>query len=181
MELLSNIHWIIAASIAPIPLFHLWLHALLPWWKKHAWLFYLCGLLAWAASFWYFSFFGPRSEYMFEFNPMWRVTVGYVLMGIGAIGILASIFTLGPKRFFVWAVLRPNSAPKIRIIIGPFLLIPHPAYMGEILIAIGNFLVRGQFYLLSLAIFLIVLMPIIIVLEEEELRRRLSSEPRNTT
>ncbi len=167
-------HWIIAAIIAPIPLFHLWLHALLPWWKKHPWLYYFCGLLVWIGSFLYFSFIGPRSEYLFEFDPVWRVASGYTLMVIGAVGILSSIITLGPKRFFVWAVLMPDSASKIRLTKGPFAFIPHPAYIGELLVAIGNFLVRGQFYLLYLAIFLAVLTPIVIWLEEEELKKRIA-------
>lgn len=165
-------HWTIAAIIAPIPLFHLWLHALLPWWKKHPWFFYLCGLVVWITSFFYFSFISLRSEYLFEFDPTWRLVGGYALIAIGAVGFLSSIITLGPKRFFVWAVLRPDSTPKVRLAKGPFAFIPHPAYIGELLVAIGNFLVRGQFYLLYLAIFLIVLTPIVIVLEEEELKNR---------
>lgn len=169
-------HWIIAAIIAPVPLFHLWLHALLPFWRKRPLLIYVVALAAWIATTVYFSQLNLRSEYMFAADPAWRVFSGYALMLIGAAAILSSIFTLGAKRFFVWAVLKPDSTPKIRIGKGVFHSIPHPAYIGYLCVALGNFLVRGQFYLLYLFIVFIILIPIVIRFEEEELRQRVAKD-----
>jgi len=164
-------HWIIAAIIAPVPLFHLWLHALLPFWRKRPLLIYFVALCAWIAIFAYFSWLSPRSEYLFVPSQNYELG-GYALMAIGACAVLSSVFTLGPKRFFVWAVLKPDSAPHTRLTKGIFHFIPHPAYIGHLIISIGNFLSRGQFYLLYLIILLAILFPIVIVLEEEELRKR---------
>lgn len=166
-------NWVIAAIITPVPLFHLWLHALLPFWRKHPLLIYFVALFVWIAVFAYFSWLSLRSEYLFMPSQNYEFG-GYALMALGACGVLGSFFTLGPKRFLVWAVLRPSSAPHTRIAKGIFHFIPHPAYLGHFIISIGNFLSRGQFYLLYLIIFLAVLFPIVIVLEEEELRRRIS-------
>ncbi|MBI2639139.1 hypothetical protein HYW83_06145 [Candidatus Peregrinibacteria bacterium] len=169
---MNSLHWIIAAVIAPIPLFHLWLHALLPFWRKRPLLIYFVSIFVWAAALAYFYWLNLRSEYIFEFNAVWRIILGYLLMAIGTVGIFASIITLGPKRFFVWAVLKPHSVSAARIEKGPFRFIPHPAYIGYLFVAVGSFMSRGQFYLLYLVIYLFILTPIVIYFEEEELRRR---------
>ena len=169
------IYWIITGFIAPIPLFHLWLHALLPWWRKHPILFYACAVLVWAASFALFAMF-DKSAGIFFISHQNAAFGGYFLIIIGFIAGLSSIAILGPKRFFVWAVLRPESVQRTRISKGPFHWFPHPAYLGYLLISIGNFLASGKFYSLLVAIFLFTLTPMVILLEEKELKRRIETQ-----
>ena len=83
-----------------------------------------------------------------------------------------SILALGIKRFFVWAVLVPLSVKQKRISSGLFKTIPHPAYIGEILIIFGVFLASGKAYLAAAFIFIIALFPISIYFEENELNQR---------
>lgn len=169
----ANLHWFIAAVIAPVPIFHLWLHALLPWWKKHPLLFYALGIASWIASFFFFKKIALQSTYIF-FPAQNAQFFGNALIFIGIAAIVSSIIALGPKRFFVWTVLRPESAPKIRITKGPFHFIPHPAYIGYLIAAFGNLLAGGKFYLALFFISLLVLTPLVILLEEEELKKRLA-------
>lgn len=162
---------IIAAIILPVPFFHLWLHALLPWWKKHLHIFYgLCGLM-WIGSFFFVKILDRVSIFAF-FPSIDLKRFGYFLMILGAFAVSVAIMTLGAKRFFMWAVLRPESAPRIRIHKSLYNLFPHPAYIGHITIALGNFLSNGKLYLGLISVALFILMPIVIYFEEEELRRR---------
>lgn len=164
-------HWIIAAIITPIPLIHLWLHALLPWWRKYPWLFYAWGLGIFVASFFWFPVVANISPLLFTPSPvLLRLGIGLMLLGLG--GILSSVWTLGIKRFFGWVVLRPASVSPQRVVGGPFRIVPHPAYFGYLLIAVGNFLVSGELYLVPTLIVLIFMTPIVIWLEEQELKER---------
>lgn len=163
--------WIISAIITPVPVIHLWLHAILKFWRKHPFIFYALCISMWIGTF---LFFKPIDKISFPlFTPSNNITmIGFALMSLGVLGVISSIITLGPKRFFMWAVLRPQEVDQIRISSGPFKFIPHPAYIGYLLVALGNFLAGGEFYLALVFIFLFALTPIIIYFEEKELAQR---------
>lgn len=168
-----SIHEIIAALLLPVPIFHLWLHAMLPFWRKHPMLYYALWFAVWVLIF-----TQVRTLYTIApqvFNPSQAIVMlGWILMIFGAASMLSSLITLGPKRFFVWAVLRPQSVQKMRITKGPFRFIPHPGYIGYILIALGNFLSDGKLALLAVLFYLLSFTPIVMYLEEEELKARTS-------
>ncbi|MEK7172070.1 MAG: methyltransferase [Patescibacteria group bacterium] len=164
--------WIIVAIIVPVPLFHLWLHALLSFWKKKPLLFYIFVLLIWIGTFLFFKPIDVISPIFFTPSDI-LIAFGFILMSIGAILVLSSIITLGLKRFFMWAVLYPQSVQQTRLISGSFKFIPHPAYTGYLLVALGNFLLSGKLYLALVFIFLFALTPIMIYFEEKELSARI--------
>lgn len=166
--------WVVSAIIAPVPLFHLWLHALLPWWKKRPLGLYLVAVFAWIFSILFFKKMALVSSDLFSPNFL-AVATGYIFMAIGILAVASSMITLGPKRFFVWAVLRPESAPHERVKKGPFHFVPHPAYLGYIVLQTGNVLVSGELFALLLLLFLITVTPIVIRWEEEEMLKRLTA------
>lgn len=163
--------WIISAIITPVPLIHLWLHAMLKFWRKHPFIFYALCISMWIGTF---LFFKPVDEIsFFLFAPSNNLAmVGFVLISLGVLAVTGSIIALGPKRFFMWAVLRPQEVKQIRISSGLFKFIPHPAYIGYLFVALGNFLAGGKFYLALVFLFLFALTPIIIYFEEKELTQR---------
>lgn len=163
--------WIISAIITPVPLIHLWLHSMLKFWRKHPFIFYAFCILMWIGTF---LFFKPVDKIsFFLFTPSNNLAmIGFALMSLGVLGVIGSLIALGPKRFFMWAVLRPQEMEQIRISSGPFKFIPHPAYIGYLFVALGNFLAGGKFYLALVFIFLFALTPIMIYFEEKELTQR---------
>ena len=163
----------IAAIMIPIPIAHLWLHALLPFWKKYPRLFYVVAGIFLFFSLWLVPGMARFSPYLFRPTPFHTI-LGWGAMISGLILILSSFFTLGPKRFLVWAVLRPDSVPPRRIQTGPFQFIPHPAYLGYLLIALGNLLTGGKSYLAGILFYTILTLPLIIWFEEHELKERTS-------
>lgn len=167
-------HEIIAAIILPVPVFHLWLHALLPTWRKHPFVLYLFGLALWVGAFYLIPVLDGISPQ--AFNPTNTSTIiGAGLIVVGFLAALWSLLTLGPIRFFVWAALRPSPALAVRIISGPFRFLPHPAYLGYVVVALGNLLWTGKLYLAGILTFLIILTPLVIWFEEHELAARIKS------
>lgn len=164
--------WFISALIFPIPLFHLWLHVLLPWWRAHPRRLYEWAALAWLGAFLIFPLVDRLSSVLLTPTDFTRL-VGRILILGGFFAAIGSFLALGPRRFFVWAVLRPVSAPRARLGYGLFRIVPHPAYTGYVAVALGNFLVGGKIYLLSVLIYLLVFTPIVIRFEEEEMKKRL--------
>lgn len=163
--------WIITAIIVPVPFFHLWLHALHSFWKKQPPLFYIFSVFMWIGTFLFFKPVDAISPILFTPSDI-LIAFGFILMAIGALLVLSSIIALGPKRFFVWAVFHPESVPQVRITRGLFKFIPHPAYIGYLLVALGNCLLSGKLYVALVAIFLFALTPIMIYFEEKELSAR---------
>lgn len=165
---------IIAAIILPIPFFHLWLHALLPLWRRRPFGLYLFGLALWIAAFKLTPILDLASPIAFMPGDGWR-TFGTILVIIGFAFAAWSLLTLGPLRFFVWAVLRPGAASKIRITSGPFSFLAHPAYIGYLIVAVGNLISSGKLYLVGIFALLMLLTPVVIWLEEHELGERLET------
>lgn len=167
-------HELIAAIILPVPVFHLWLHALLPMWRKHPFVLYLWGLALWIGAFYLIPVLDGISPQAFRPTDVSTV-VGAALIIVGFAAALWSLLTLGPIRFFVWAVLRPSPALAVRIIRGPFRFLPHPAYLGYLAVALGNLLWIGKLYLAGILVFLVILTPLAIWFEEHELAARIKS------
>ena len=165
-------NWFIAALLLPIPLAHLWLHALLPFWRRHTILFYTFSIALWFASlawFWRIQGFSPSI-----FDPSVALTwVGYSLTAFGFFLAIWSSVTLGYKRFLVWVVLKPETFEHTFIIKGPFRHFPHPAYTGYIIAAMGNLLSSGEAFAAGVCILLLFFIPIMIYFEEAELQKRL--------
>lgn len=161
--------WLIAAIIAPVPLFHLWLHALLPQWQRFPWMVYAWGLFLWILSLALFAKLESGLFFIPQKDIKW---LGWSLIIFGTISIVSSIITLGMKRFFMWAVLKPDSVTQKHITKGILHFVPHPAYFGYLAISLGNFLSIGEWHLLFLFLYLLIFTPIVIRLEEEELHRR---------
>lgn len=167
-----DIYLIIIFAFAPVPLFHLWLHALLPFWKKNPALFYVLCIFLWVFSFLFLKKISeilPHAYYAGDFQAI----LGFLLAGLGFTFVAFSILSIGAKRFFVWAVLKPSSTEQKRITSGLFKTVPHPAYLGEILISLGLFFLSGKFYLLLVFFFLFCFLPISIYFEEKELSERI--------
>ena len=165
--------WIIFAIIAPVPVFHFWLHALLPFWRRAPLLFYAwCGII-WAAAFWFFFEINPRSPVLFSPNP-WQANLGGALVWIGFAAAIFSVLSLGPIRFFMWAVLRPLVAPRVRLG-GIYRALPHPAYFGYIVVALGALLQTGSLLSALVLALQLTLTPIMIYFEEEEMKKRLDN------
>lgn len=168
-----TIQSVIAIIILPVPVIHLWLHALLNFWRKQPWNFYIFCALVWIGVGFLINNLNEISLVLFE--PSYALKVcGYILVGFGFAAAISSFVTLGYKRFLVWAVLRPESVKQQKFKIGPFRFLPHPAYIGYIFVAVGNFLTSGALYLLLVLAVAFILMPVVIFLEEEEMVKRLA-------
>lgn len=160
------------AIITPVPVFHFWLHALLPSWRRAPLLFYAwCGVI-WAGAFWFFSKIDPLSRTLFD-PVLWQTHLGIALVWIGFSAAIFSICSLGLIRFLMWAVLRPDAAPKTRLG-GLYRAIPHPAYLGYIVVALGSLLQTGSLIAAIVLASQIALTPIMIYFEEREMSERLS-------
>lgn len=161
--------------LAPVPLAHFAFHAFLPLWRKRPAAFYLVAVLLWvavAAVLWTIPLAAP----LFAPSAVLRAW-GAVFAVIGAIFVLWAIAAIHPKRFFLWAALRPESMPQVRIGSGPYRLLVHPAYVGYQLVAFGAFLLSGTPESLALAGWLLIAMPVLIRVEERELGVRLAGGP----
>jgi protein-S-isoprenylcysteine O-methyltransferase Ste14 len=161
------------AVIAPIPLFHLVLHAWLRVWRRWPRAYYGVWAVLWAV--------GAVLAWSFRtlltarvFDPSSTLTaIGLVIAGASLLLVPWSLFTIGWERFFMKAVLWPDRVPQRRIASGPFRCIRHPAYTAYRIAAIALFLATGFWSLVALAVWLLILTPFVIRLEERELMSRI--------
>ncbi len=155
--------WIITAIIFPVPFFHLWLHALLPWWRKRPYLYYLIFIpLVWLSALLFFKNVDSAFSLLLFSSTQFILIIGKILMLLGLFAIISSIVTLGPKRFFCGQYSGPNLFDTSESFADHSNFYPHPAYFGYFAIALGNFLSSGKFYLGAVFVFLFALMPIVI-------------------
>ena len=165
---------LIAGVIAAVPLFHLWLHGFLNWWRRFPLLLYIWTLAIGLFVIIFFEQVLPPSQ-VFKTSTSLEI-LGWLFISICPLVIMWSLFTLGLKRWFAWGVLRPSSVPNIRERSGPFRYIPHPAYTSFLLAAMGLILASGQAYAFGLLIYLLIVLPIVMWLEEKELESRLKEK-----
>lgn len=167
----QEIYTLIAGVITAIPLVHLWLHALMPFWKKHPISYYVfAGILFLASigvSFWLLS----PAYYLFLPTPFLEI-IGWIFIVIGLILVLSAVSTLGWQRFFLLAIFYPGQIKQRRIREGIYEKFPHPAYIGWTIVSIGILIAGGLSHLLIPVISMMVLIPVVIILEEKELDER---------
>lgn len=157
--------------LTPLPFAHALLHSALSTWRRRPGNFYTAAIVVWlVVSMVLWSL--PRPVLLFEPGNVMR-TIGVVAMVAGAVLVPWAIATLHPKRFFLWAVLHPESVEQVRIGRGPYRLLAHPAYTGYELIALGAFIASGIPEALALTGWLLISMPVVIRLEEQELANRI--------
>jgi protein-S-isoprenylcysteine O-methyltransferase Ste14 len=160
--------------LGPIPAWHLILHAFLPAWKRSPRAYYLLAAIVWAL-------FGPlswilarRSPLLFE--PAREVRVlGLGVSGVAFLVALWSMATLSPRRFFMWAALRPDLSPPERILRGPYRFTAHPTYVAIVAATLSNFLASGSALLLGAVPAMALLLAVVSVLEQRELTERLGA------
>jgi len=91
---------------------------------------------------------------------------------LGFLAALGSLITIGPKRFFMYAVLRPEKVKQKRITKWVFKNCPHPAYNGYIFATFGALIYTGNAVVALVFIFLLTTTPIVMWLESNELDER---------
>jgi protein-S-isoprenylcysteine O-methyltransferase Ste14 len=156
----------------PIPTIHIFLHLFLKFWRKHPLCFYLCGAAVWTTLIPIALFFSKKTSVVFT-APVWLVIIARLTAFCALFLILWSINNLSPKKFFLWAVLKPDSIKQERIAAGPYRFFPHPAYTAYAAIVIMAFLATGYTALLFFGAIFITLILIVIMLENHELSLRL--------
>ena len=158
--------------LAPIPFIHFALHSFLTFWRRKPLAFYVTIAILWLLSFFAASFL-VRHEKTFFTPPSWLIISALVLEFVSLLLIFWAIITIGPKRFFLFAIVFPKKVEQKYIKSGPYLFVRHPAYLGYLAIWLFSFLATGRVVLLFFFIFALICVPIIISLEDREMKERL--------
>ena len=161
------------AGLGPIPLWHLLLHAFLPAWRLRPRAFYALAAALWVLFVplaWHLAAVSPR---VFVPSP-WMARTGFALSGAAFLVFLWCVATLTPRRFFVWAALRPRPGDAQRIVRGPYRYTAHPSYCGIVLTVAAHGLASGQAVLLGAAVVIGLLLVAVAALEQRELSGRRS-------
>lgn len=159
-------------SLGPIPIWHLLFHAFLPCWKRTPWAFYGAGAGLWGLFLPIALRLASGSSVLFVPPPAAKL----LCLGVGlAMCLIAlwSIRTLTPRRFFLWAALRPEQNPPERIRRGPYRVAAHPTYLAMIVTVASSFLASGEAVLLGAFGAIGSLLTVVMVLEQRELKARL--------
>lgn len=168
---------VIFAIIGPVPmLFHPMLHAALAFWRRHVMTFYVVCSVVWVGWMTGTWFGAPWLAARVFAPPAWLV-LPTTLLALAVLSVaLWSIATIGWRRFFVYAVLRPDRVPTMtRVTSGPFRFFRHPAYTSYRVAAVLLMVATGSRGAIILTIASLFLFPLIIRLEERELRLRVAS------
>lgn len=163
-------------GFGPIPFFHLLLHGALPFWRRHPRAFYGSAAALWSA-------FVPlavvlASESWTLFVPpagVKPVCLAVSLLGLGIWGW--SVATLTPRRFFAWAVLRPDATAAEWIRSGPYRFTAHPCYLAMVATVGATFVASGEVVLAAALGAMAVLLTIVGLLEKRELNARVNLGP----
>jgi protein-S-isoprenylcysteine O-methyltransferase Ste14 len=159
--------------LGPIPAWHFLLHANLPAWRKNPGAYYSMAAVVWAL-------FVPLAWHLAQSSPLlFEPSRATRALGLGASGAsflvaMWSMLTLTPRRFFMWAVLRPEECPAERILRGPYRVTSHPTYVAMVTATASNFLAGGSAVLLGMIPVLGALLVAVAVLEQRELDARLA-------
>ena len=163
-------------GLGPIPFWHLLLHGALPFWRRHPRAFYgsaACLGVAFVplaralASGSWTLFAAPAGIKPF--------CIAVSLLGLGV--WVWSIATLTPRRFFAWAVLRPEETPAERIQSGPYRFTAHPCYVAMVATVAASFLASGELVLAVALGAMTLLLILVSLLEQRELKARLAAAP----
>jgi protein-S-isoprenylcysteine O-methyltransferase Ste14 len=160
--------------LAPVPAWHLLLHAFLPAWRRHPRAYYGLAAVVWALVVPLAWLLAQASPLLFE-PPRGLRALGLAASGAAFLVALWSMATLTPRRFFMWAVLRPDESPAERILGGPYRFTAHPTYLAMVAASASNFLASGSSALLGTTAAFAVLLSIVASLEQRELSARLGA------
>ena len=163
----------LAVAFLPIPLMHLWLHALLPWWRRNVFVFYIFSACLWILTFRIMLRVAAYDVVLWQGGSAARL-LGLVFVMAGGVAILWSVTALGPRRFFAYAALTDAPGTASRVSAGPFRFVPHPAYLGYCTILLGLLMRNGTVLSVMIFFYLIALTPLVILHEERELQGRLN-------
>jgi len=160
--------------LGPIPMVHILLHLFLKFWRRYPLGWYILCAAVWAIFFAIAEYFAARPFTLF-IAPFW-LKIFCAMVGLAALAVVVwSVFTLSPRRFFLWAVLRPAAIEQKYIKAGPYRFLQHPAYTVYLITAFAAFLTTGEAALLALWLSMLGLMPVAIYLEKHELSKRLKN------
>jgi|GEM_PF-1117339 len=164
--------------LAPIPVIHIFLHAFLGGWKKYPLGLYLTGAVLWVASYFAAGALQPMDGQLFMPSAA-IIGLAEIIAFLGLLLIIWSFITIGPKRFLLWAVVKPEAVEQKYIKAGPFRLMPHPAYVGYLMAATAAVLATGKVALFIFLVYSFVLLFVVILLENHEMKKRLKDIPRD--
>lgn len=160
--------------LGPVPIWHLLLHSFLPAWKGSPRTFYAAAAAVWGL-FLPFSWHLAWGSALLFVPPAWVKLICLCASVAALLTTLWSMITLTPRRFFVWAVLRPEENKPELILRGPYRFTPHPTYLSTVVAAASGFLASGEAVLLGAFCAISLLLTRVIVLEQRELRMRLKA------
>ena len=163
--------------LGPIPLFHITLHLFLRLWRKAPHLLYVSATVLWALSLSIASYLYAWPAILFV-PPVWLQVFGAIFGAFSLSLILWAFFTLGPKRFMVWAVVAPEAVEQKYIKSGPYRVLPHPAYLGYMATALAVLLITGLASAFGFLVYSLVSLMIVILLENNEMKNRLKDAPK---
>ena len=134
-------------------------------------LLYVCFVAVWAGATAVLPVVDRISPIVFvPSTGLQQVSLFFMLIGL--LMVCLSVITLGPIRFFVLSVLKPEMTLNTRVTSGIFRFISHPSYLGILMIAFFNFVGSGRLYLAGIFAYFLITLPIVILFEERELAGR---------
>jgi protein-S-isoprenylcysteine O-methyltransferase Ste14 len=158
--------------LGPIPVVHILLHVFLRTWRKGPIKFYIKAVAVWFLVFFLARWLNGISDVIFT-PPYWLQVLCIITCGSSLFLVVWSAGTLGPRRFFLWAVLRPQSVRQEKIGLGPYKYFHHPAYTAYLFAAFAAFFGTGRTVLLAFAAAMFLMMLIVMARENHELEERL--------
>src|SRR5262245_11671175 len=148
MDLSEGLAFWTLAVFGPIPCWHLALYSFLSWWRRQPAAFYgVCGIIA--------GLFVPISLFLADvsdelFDPSRELRLAALGLSLLTLAVGSwSVYALTPRRFFLWAALRPDRTPQARVVSGPYRYVRHPAYIALVLTVAAGFLASGKTVLLA--------------------------------
>jgi protein-S-isoprenylcysteine O-methyltransferase Ste14 len=159
--------------LGPIPFWHLLLHLFLPSWKRRPGAFYGTAGILWGSFLPIAYLLALQSSPLFV--PPRELRLACLAASLVAFGVAAwSMVTLTPRRFFLWAVLRPRETPAEWIRSGPYRFTAHPCYVAMVATMASSFLASGEAVLAGALGVLATLLVVVGILEQRELRARVT-------
>ena len=166
-------------GLGPIPFWHLLLHGALPFWRRHPRAFYGAAAALLAAFVPLAVLLASESWTLFEPPAGAKpVCLAVSLLGLGI--WVWSMATLTPRRFFAWAVLRPDDTPAEWIRSGPYRYTAHPCYVAMVVTVAASFIASGEVVLAVALGAMALLLTIVSLLEQRELKARLNGSSAST-
>ena len=158
----------------PIPAVHIFLHIFLRFWRQYPYGWYIFSVLTWVLFIVPAKYAADLSSALFT-APIWLKALCIAASVCAFYVVIWSVMTLGPRRFFLLGVLRPDTVAQKYIRNGPYHFLPHPAYIAYATIILAAFFSTGEAALLIFAAVNFILMTAVICFERNELLARIYS------